>query len=259
MYGVCNLSLVPCRKEPSNESEMVTQLLFGEHFTVSETTESGWAKIKTAYDAYECWVNEKQFAAVSHKTFGELEKENALLSNEFISFINRKIDNSIFPLLIGSVLPAYKNGEVKIEKEDFYFEGNVISEKIKTSPKEIITSALQFLEAPYLWGGRSVFGIDCSGFTQLVFKLNGIKLLRDAYQQATIGETLNFVEESEAGDLAFFDNEAGKIIHVGIVMNNETIIHASGKVRIDKFDHQGIFNEEKRKYSHNLRVIKRVR
>jgi cell wall-associated NlpC family hydrolase len=115
-----------------------------------------------------------------------------------------------------------------------------------------------FLNAPYLWGGKTPFGIDCSGFTQTVYKLNGIKLLRDAYQQAEQGETLSFVEEAEAGDLAFFDNEEGRIVHVGIVLDNNKIIHASGKVRIDGFDHHGIFNNEKRDYSHKLRLLKRI-
>ena len=115
-----------------------------------------------------------------------------------------------------------------------------------------------YLNSPYLWGGRSPFGIDCSGFTQMVFKLNGIKLPRDAYEQAEIGKTLNFIEETQKGDLAFFDNEEGKIIHTGIIIDKNKIIHSSGKVRIDNLDHYGIFNAETGKYSHNLRLIKKV-
>jgi cell wall-associated NlpC family hydrolase len=109
-----------------------------------------------------------------------------------------------------------------------------------------------------LWGGKSPFGIDCSGFTQVVYKLNGYKLPRDANQQVNLGEPLSFVEEAEAGDLAFFDNEEGRIVHVGILLNNQSIIHASGYVRVDKFDHYGIFNQDTGKYSHTLRVIKRL-
>ncbi len=122
----------------------------------------------------------------------------------------------------------------------------------------LIENAYLYLHAPYLWGGKSPFGIDCSGFTQMVFKLNGKLLKRDAYQQAEEGETLSFLEEAEEGDLAFFDNEDGKIIHVGIVLRDFKIIHASGKVRIDSLDHEGIFNSETQKYSHRLRLIKRV-
>ncbi|HAV55466.1 MAG TPA: hydrolase Nlp/P60, partial [Aequorivita sp.] len=137
-----------------------------------------------------------------------------------------------------------------------HFEGKLISGIL---PKEhIIETALLYLNSPYLWGGKTPFGIDCSGFTQMVYKLNGYKLLRDASQQATQGEALSFIEESEPGDLAFFDNEEGKITHVGIIMKENYIIHAHGKVRIDRLDHSGIFNYEMRGHTHKLRVIKRI-
>ncbi len=115
-----------------------------------------------------------------------------------------------------------------------------------------------YLNAPYLWGGKTPFGLDCSGFTQMVYKLNGYTLLRDAAQQATQGEALSFVEESEVGDLAFFDDSEGKIDHVGILMQNNHIIHVHGKVRIDRIDHTGIFNTEMKRYTHQLRVIKKI-
>ena len=126
------------------------------------------------------------------------------------------------------------------------------------SREKIVDNAMMYVNAPYLWGGRSPFGIDCSGFTQLVYKIGGKKLPRDAYQQAEIGQTLSFVEEAENGDLAFFDNEEGSIIHVGILLGENEIIHSSGKVRIDKIDHQGIFNVDTKKYSHKLRLIKKI-
>ena len=101
-------------------------------------------------------------------------------------------------------------------------------------------------------------GMDCSGFSQVVHRIVGNDLPRDASQQVELGDTISFVEEAQAGDLAFFDNEEGNITHVGICLGGGDIIHASGSVRIDKLDHIGIFNADKGTYSHKLRVIKRI-
>jgi cell wall-associated NlpC family hydrolase len=147
---------------------------------------------------------------------------------------------------------------MQMESYAFGFDGQVVKGLEKGSVKNILSTAYLFLNAPYLWGGKSPFGIDCSGFTQITYKINGYKLPRDANQQVELGEPLSFVEEAEAGDLAFFDNEEGKIVHVGILLDNQQIIHASGCVKIDKFDHYGIFSSDTKKYSHTLRVIKRI-
>jgi len=123
---------------------------------------------------------------------------------------------------------------------------------------KVIDNAMMYLNSPYLWGGRTPFGIDCSGFSQMVYRLNGVDLPRDAHEQAEVGTTLSFVEESESGDLAFFDNNEGKIIHVGIILDSNSIIHASGKVRVDKIDQQGIFNQNSGIHTHKLRLIKKI-
>ena len=136
------------------------------------------------------------------------------------------------------------------------FDGKTISGK--NNRNYIVSTALTFLNSPYLWGGKTPFGIDCSGFTQMVYKINGYKLSRDAKDQANQGETLSFIEESEAGDLAFFNNDQGDIIHVGIILQNNHIIHASGKVRIDRIDHSGIYNNDLNKHTHSLRYIKKI-
>lgn len=257
MYGICNLSIVPCRKEPSHRSEMVTQLLFGEHFTILEETEE-WARIKQASDGYESWISNKQYLPLKEKTFSELSSSPAQLSNELIGVISDKQNSTAFPLVMGSALPFFSKGVVKLENTLYDFEGNTCGAADKKDAHSIVSTAYQFLNAPYLWGGRSVMGIDCSGFTQLVYRMNGFQLPRDAYQQAELGTPCSFVEEAAPGDLAYFDNEEGRITHVGIVLSDQQIIHASGKVRIDKFDHYGIFHTDRKKYSHMLRVIKKV-
>ena len=257
MFGICNLSVVPCRAEASDRSEMVTQLLFGERFRILEEHTS-WCKIKIADDGYECWIGAKQFLPISGSTYLELEKSKSIHSFELVQAISSKTNAKVFPILLGSTLPNFNNSILSFENEVYSYEGITNQNMPTFSRAALIENAYLYLHAPYLWGGKSPFGIDCSGFTQMVFKLNGKLLKRDAYQQAEEGETLSFLEEAEEGDLAFFDNEDGKIIHVGIVLRDFKIIHASGKVRIDSLDHEGIFNSETQKYSHRLRLIKRV-
>ena len=256
MYGICNLSLVPCRKSPSDRSEMVNQLLFGDTFEILEEQEK-WVKIKGSFDDYISWIAKKQYLPIFKKTFSELNKEPQQLAADLIQFVTDQHGDSIIPILPGSNLPGLKNHVLEIEKSKYKYDGDVIKPgSSKHDRSSVLESAYLFLNAPYLWGGRSPFGIDCSGFTQLVFKLNGIELLRDAWQQALNGKPLDFVEEAQPGDLAFFDNDRGKIIHVGIILGKNKIIHASGKVRIDKLDHYGIYNEEKKAYTHQLRIIR---
>ncbi|WP_413998742.1 NlpC/P60 family protein [Flavobacterium sp. W1B] len=252
MFGICNLAIIPLRLEPSDKSEIVSQVLFGEHFEILEQLKQ-WSRIKLQYDGYEGWVDSKQYQLISESNYNQLTNEIIVLNSDLIEYITAP-SNLLLPIPLGSSLSFLKNKE--INTSGFHFEGTTV-EGIKDK-KELINTAFSYLNSPYLWGGKTPFGIDCSGFTQMVYKLNGYKLLRDASQQAIQGEALSFIEESEPGDLAFFDNEEGNITHVGIIMENNYIIHASGKVRIDRLDHLGIYNAETNKHTHKLRVIKKI-
>jgi len=256
-YGICNLSVVPGRIEASDKSELVTQLLFGEHFTVLREQDH-WLYIRCAYDNYECWLDRKQVQEISAETFTELEYRTITSTVELLSVLEDAENGVYLPVSIGSSLPYFDGRTCNLEGFEYVFEGQTNTVKHGKIDHYIVETAHTFLHAPYLWGGRSALGIDCSGFTQVVFKIAGIKLDRDAYQQADAGITLGFIEEANPGDLAFFDNVDGRIIHVGILVGDGKIIHASGKVRVDKVDHQGIFNEELGKYTHTLRILKRV-
>ena len=252
MFGICNLANIPLRIEPSDRSELVSQVLFGEHFIILEQNQK-WSKIHLAYDDYEGWIDNKQFKLITEEQFEQLSKDSIVLNSDLIEYITAP-NNLLIPIPLGSSL-SFLNYET-INSDNFSFEGLKIS---GIKPKSnLINTAFMYLNAPYLWGGKTPFGIDCSGFTQMVYKLNGYKLFRDASQQANQGEALSFIEESEPGDLAFFDNEEGNIIHVGIIMDDNYIIHASGKVRIDRLDHLGIYNAEANRHTHKLRVIKKI-
>lgn len=252
MYGICNLAIIPLRIDPNDRSEIVSQVLFGEHFEILETQKQ-WAKIKLHFDSYEGWIDAKQFQIISETDCINLSKEAIVLSSDLIEYITAS-NNLLMPIPLGASLSFLSHSDINLSK--YEFEGLKISGQ---KPKaDLINTAFMYLNAPYLWGGKTPFGIDCSGFTQMVYKLNGYQLLRDASQQANQGEALSFIEESEPGDLAFFDNEEGNIIHVGIIMDDNYIIHASGKVRIDRLDHLGIYNAEINKHTHKLRVIKKI-
>lgn len=251
MFGICNLAIIPLRIEPNDRSEIVSQVLFGEHFEVLEQLKQ-WSKIKLQYDNYEGWIDTKQFQIITESDYNQLSKDAIILNSDLIEYITTPSD-LLMPIPLGSSLSFLNYNDVNTANYDF--EGTRIS---GIKPKSnLINTAFMYLNAPYLWGGKTPFGIDCSGFTQMVYKLNGYKLKRDASQQSNDGVALSFIEESEPGDLAFFDNEEGKIIHVGIIMENNYIIHASGKVRIDRLDHLGIYNAELNKHTHKLRVIKK--
>ncbi len=253
-YGICNLSIVPLRSEASDVSEMKSQLLFGEHFTILEK-DKYWSKIKLQFDDYEGYIDNKQYTEITDSLFHKLSKNDAVYSGEIIDFITN-YTKELITIPLGSRLPFFTNNEFTLKDDRYSFDGKTFSERLPKS--EIIQNAFIYLNTPYLWGGKTPFGIDCSGFTQMVYKLCGHKLYRDANKQATQGEVLSFIEESEPGDLAFFDNEDGDIIHVGIILNDYHIIHAHGKVRIDTLDHSGIFNADIQKHTHKLRVIKKL-
>jgi hypothetical protein len=252
MFGICNLAIIPLRLESSDRSEIVSQVLFGEHFEILEQ-QMQWSRIKMHFDGYEGWVDSKQYQVISDSNFSQLSDEPIVLSSDLIEYVTGG-SNLLMPIPLGASVSFLTNDT--INTNGFAFEGTKIN-GVKDK-KNLINTAFLYLNAPYLWGGKTPFGIDCSGFTQMVYKLNGYKLLRDAAQQSGQGEALSFIEESEPGDLAFFDNEEGIIIHVGIIMQNNYIIHASGKVRIDRLDHLGIYNAETNKHTHKLRVIKKI-
>ena len=245
ILGICNLSIVPVRIVDSDKSEMINQLIYGDIIEILEDKEK-WVKIKSVFDDYIGWIDKKQYFKIDDNITLDLNKP--VYSIDLVEFIENN-NNELVTIPIGSDVS-------NISLMNHKFDGKTISGK--NNRNYIVSTALTFLNSPYLWGGKTPFGIDCSGFTQMVYKINGYKLSRDAKDQANQGETLSFIEESEAGDLAFFNNDQGDIIHVGIILQNNHIIHASGKVRIDRIDHSGIYNNDLNKHTHSLRYIKKI-
>ncbi|MEL6863294.1 MAG: C40 family peptidase [Bacteroidota bacterium] len=254
-FGICPLSVVPIRSSASDKSEMVSQLLFGEMVEFLEKKGS-WTKIRCLWDNYIGWVDVKQVKAINHRDFERYSGQYAY-SLELVQAA--MAEGHCLPLTIGATLPNYDGIKFHLNGSSFTFSGQAISPlEVKPSAELILKIARRYLYAPYLWGGRSPMGIDCSGFTQIVFKMVGMGLPRDAAQQVERGKLIDFIEMAQPADLAFFENKKGRITHVGLLMPENRIIHASGQVRIDRIDHFGIFNEDKQKYTHRLRVVKRI-
>ena len=236
-YGICKLSTIALRKEARHGSEMVSQLLYNESYTILDKTQE-WLLVQTHFDHYEGWIQAKQFCGISEADFNALKDKKPYLINKAVAEYKGKL------LTLGT--PIYEPHPDATEMPRHF------------QPELLVENAKKLLSSPYLWGGRTAFGIDCSGLVQVCARLSGLLLPRDASQQIQCGELVYFLQETRAGDLAFFGNEDGKITHVGIVMGNEQIIHASGHVRIDFLDQTGIFNKERNEHTHILQAIKRM-
>jgi gamma-D-glutamyl-L-lysine dipeptidyl-peptidase len=243
--GICLVPVSPLRAEPSHRSEMVSQLIFGEACDLLEYKDE-WVRISVVHDRYEGWTLRSHLQQVPVLNLDAATE----LASDYINTIY--FNNVPMQIPMGSMLQHIHS----IKEPYIVFHGKSCA-IANPSEEAMIARAKQFLNTAYLWGGRTVFGIDCSGFTQMVYRFFGINLSRDAYQQAGEGELVGFLPEVKIGDLAFFDNEEGKITHVGMMIDDQHIIHASGKVRIDKIDNAGILNVDTNQRTHKLRVIKR--
>jgi cell wall-associated NlpC family hydrolase len=243
---------------PSEKSELTDQLLFGDYFRILERKKD-WSFIKSEFDGYNGWINNSNhIIALSEEEFNQgLESSKFVVNQPFLR-VSRKNEQLPFHIPGGSLLSYWDKNSSAFQNGKEIFSAESLSIKEDETRAGLIHYANQYLGAPYLWGGKSIFGIDCSGFTQIIFKMAGISLKRDSSEQVEQGSPVNFLAESKKGDLAFFDNDEGKITHVGIIMEDGKIIHASGRVRTDKLDHQGIYNEEEKRYTHKLRVIKNM-
>lgn len=256
-YAVCNVTILPLRSAPSHRAEQVSQILYGERVEILELENGDWARVRCFWDEYEGWCKFSQLHIVTKKEFARQPKYLSSGHGNKLIF-----EHGEMHVPAGGDLYGLKAGNISIDGGRGKWKGKKITVKELEPNAERITAVAQsYLYAPYQWGGRSNAGIDCSGLSQMIYKQCGVKLLRDASQQVTQGETISFLQEARCGDLAFFHNDEGKINHVGVLLDNDTIIHAtetSGYVVMDKIDQEGIVSRKLRKRTHTLRIIKRL-
>jgi gamma-D-glutamyl-L-lysine dipeptidyl-peptidase len=249
-YALCTVPAAPVRKEDAHRSEMVNQLLFGEAMEILEVKEE-WFRIRSLYDDYEGWL--------TYHLVTEVEERIAKTNAEWVvgNLVNMaKYREQFMNLPMGSPLIGYDPSSTTLWDEDYKFLGHAQHIEGNATPSGITEVARLWLNAPYLWGGKTLMGVDCSGFVQTVYRYNGIPLKRDAWQQAEQGEVIE-LQDTRRSDLAFFHNEKGRIVHVGIILENNQIIHAAGKVRIDQLDSGGIVNSDTGKRTHQLHATRR--
>lgn len=248
---ICENVFVPLRSGPSHRSEMLSQVLFGEKYNFKDQA-GHWLKIETQFDKFTGWID------MDHMQHSQINENSAghVLNRSLLCF---KKDNTKLVLEAGCDIyaPDFEK-KTFTAGNDTYIADKDFSKQYITADETLADTAMKFINSPYIWGGRIPSGIDCSGFTQLVYKIHGKQLPRNSWQQSELGTAINFIEETKPGDLVFFDDDRGKISHVGMIISRGLVIHGSGRVRIDTIDHQGIYRQEAGRYTHHLRTIKRI-
>ena len=249
-YYICSVPAAPVRKKASHKTEMINQLLFGETMELVKKKKN-WLRIRSTIDHYEGWIRSNQVEETNETDV----PDNAWVAADLFNTVIMGEEKMYIP--VGSSLPGYNEQAGQFGKNKYRSSGNCFSRKTIKPDEHYIQQLTQpWVNAPYLWGGRTPLGVDCSGFVQVIFKMLGIDIKRDAWQQAKQGQVIKKLSDAKCGDLAFF-NDKEEIVHVGILLSNSLIIHASGKVRVDNIDKKGIKNSDTGKRTHRLKTIRR--
>lgn len=255
-FGICPLSTVAIRNSASHKSEMISQLLFGEMVEVLERKGRQWVRVRCHEDNFVGWVSTQQLEEITPSEFETYQTQFAFVLDLLHP---AQKDDAFIPLSLGARLPNFDGMRFTIGSNSYSYSGQaVFPEDITAQPQLILKIARRYLHAPMLWGGRSPFGLDSAGLVQVVYRFAGQQLPREASQQVLLGESVDFVEQAQAGDLAFFENQANRIAHTGILFPENKVLHIYGKARLDPIDHYGIYNNELKRYTHKLRIVKRV-
>ena len=255
-HAVCHLNVIPVRSKPSDEDLMISQMLFGETCIILEKKNKHWYKIQTSICNIMGWVRSIQVMLMEENMYEKYVENSSTALEICHPIFNDDISKSI---VIGSSLPQYDGISCLMPDNKYVYNGQAASSLgLEQFSELIVKIARRYLYSPELQGGRTPFGIDPGALIQNVFNFFNVSLPRFPHEQYLLGEIIDFVEMSCEGDLAFCMDEMGQIHHVGLIIGEKKVMHVHGCVRIDKLDHHGFFNVEMKKYTHKLRIIKRV-
>lgn len=255
-FGVSRLSVVPIRKEAAHTSEQVSQLLFGDHYEVVDiSTDKRWLLVAVYYDQCEGWIDAQQHHSITKEHYEYINRADFKITTDLATSI--LYNKSPLLILMGSIIPISGSELFKME-EQFAFNGDSKTLGQKRDAEFLKNTALKYLNAPFQWGGKSPFGLDASGFTQMSYKISGYRLGRTILEQSKQGKEIKSISDVQPGDLVFFTSNHTRGEHVGLALEKNKIIHSAGKVRIDHLNEEGILNLDTKIYTHHLSGIRRI-
>jgi gamma-D-glutamyl-L-lysine dipeptidyl-peptidase len=255
-FGICRQAIIPVRVAPQHTSELVSQLLFGDSYEVHEASpHKHWLFIRVTGDQIEGWIDLRQHHAITPEYLDQINQADYKITTDVTSVILYK--KSPLTIVMGSIVPISSSDLFKTD-EQFAFNGEAKSLSQRRDFEFLKFVASRYINAPYCWGGKSPFGIDAGGLVQMVFRIAGYSVLRHPDQQSASGKKVKSIGDALPGDLALFADAKGRITHSGIVLEDEKIIHAWGRVRIDHLHEEGIMDVDTKILSHQLFGLRRV-
>ncbi len=254
--AICKVSVASLRRFPAHNAILISQVLFGEYVTILSKKSKDWYRVESQWDKIIGWIDAKQFYVLREARLKKIVNGKVFALDHFQSLSSKDIT---FPISLGSDLGKCDGLNVKMPFSNFRYSGQIIQLGHKMELDKLLSTIVsRYIHCPHLEGGRSIMGIDGPGLMQIAYKMIGYKLPRFVQEQSMHGVDIGFANHSKVGDLAFFHDGSQEIHHVGMILADNQIIHVHGQVRVDTFDHQGIYNKQTKRYIYYLKTIRRI-